>query len=314
MDAKTKSRAGFIALVGAPNAGKSTLVNQLVGSRVSIVTRKAQTTRTRIRGIASHGDCQLILTDTPGLFAPKDEFDEAMVNIAMKTAQSSDLIWFIIDATVHNLEKKLQTVLDNFFTHEGLAQKPIFILLNKIDNLAKPELLPLAQKIEMMVAEKSNYVKTGKGQIFMISALDGEGIDALLDLSCACLPESPFLYPEDQIADMPLQLMAAEITRGHIFDQTHQEIPYEIAVETLSWKAHKKDSVRIEQNIYVSRLALKKILVGHKGQKIKQISIAARLELEELLGKKVHLFLFVKHHENWRKLKQFHAMQGMDLG
>ncbi len=303
------TRAGFIALMGAPNAGKSTLVNYLVGSQVSLVTRKAQTTRTRIRGIRCFQDCQYILVDTPGLFAPRDQFDASMLNMAMTSAQQADMVWLIIDAAVHHAVLKADKMLAQLFANPALAKKPFALLLNKIDNMKKNKLLPLTAELQLILSEKSTRKDH---QIFMISALSGNGCEQLLETARQFMPQSVFLYPEDQIADMPLQLMAAEITRGHIFERMHQEVPYEIAVETMSWLKQKNGSIRIEQNIYISRLALKPMLIGKKGETIKVISQSSRLEIEELTGVKVHLFVFVKHQENWRSLKQFRLMQGME--
>ncbi len=292
-------RAGFVALVGAPNAGKSTLLNQLAGERLSIVHRKAQTTRSRFRAIIKHRDCQFIMVDTPGIFKPRDRFDEAMVDNALSAAADADTVWLVIDAAAKNsiaIITQLMEKLQKISTIKKTA-----ILLNKVDRIDKERLLPLIEKI-----------KEYNGKIFMISALNGDGCTDLLDDAYAEMPKSEALYPDDILTDSPLRMMAAEITRLHIFERMHQEIPYQVAVETASWETRDDGSVKIDQMIYVGRESFKKMILGRQGQKIKEISMAARTEIAILTGCKVHLMLRVKYKENWRQLKEFRVIQGLE--
>lgn len=284
-DQKPSTRSGFVALVGAPNAGKSTLVNRLVGAKVSIVTHKVQTTRAVMRGIATHNDAQVVLVDTPGIFKPRRRLDQAMVRSAWGGAQDADIVLMLIDA-----ERGL--VGDTEMILEGLkdVRRTKVLVLNKVDRVKPEELLALA-------AAANEAIEFD--QTFMISALNGSGCNDLLDYLAAALPEGPWFYPEDQISDLPLRQLAAEITREKLTLRLHQELPYASHVETEKWEEKKDGSVRIEQVIYVERDSQKKIVLGRKGEAIKAIGAAARRELSGILDQTVHLFLFVKVRENW---------------
>ncbi len=303
----TITHAGFVALVGAPNAGKSTLVNQLAGTNLTIVHRKAQTTRSRFRAIVSYQNCQVILVDTPGLFTPKDSFDKAMVETALSSAADADMVWLIIDAAAKNATQVATRLLETLHK-QGVSNQKKAILLNKTDQMPKEKLLPLTANIHEILADDKN----DSGDIFMISALKGDGCGELLAHAKKAMPESAALYPEDYLTDSPLWLMVAEITRLHIFERMHQEIPYQIAVETTSWEAQKDGSIKIEQMIYVGRESFKGMVLGKGGQKIKEISMGARTEITSLVNEKVHLMLRVKYQENWRNQKQFRVMQGLE--
>lgn len=279
------TRSGFVALVGAPNAGKSTLVNRLVGAKVSIVTHKVQTTRAVMRGIATHNHAQIVLVDTPGIFKPRRRLDQAMVRSAWGGAQDADIVLLLIDA-----ERGL--VGDTGMILEGLkeVERRKVLVLNKLDRIEPEELLALSAAANEIV---------DFDQTFMISALNGSGCDDLLEYLASALPEGPWFYPEDQISDLPLRQLAAEITREKLTLRLHQELPYASHVETEKWEEKKDGSVRIEQVIYVERDSQKKIVLGRKGEAIKAIGAAARRELSGILDQTVHLFLFVKVRENW---------------
>jgi GTPase len=280
------TRCGFVALIGAPNVGKSTLINALVGTKISIVTPKVQTTRTLIRGIACDGPAQLIFVDTPGIFAPRRRLDRAMVGTAWGSAQDADIVALLIDAR-KGLEENDEAIL------RGLAEVrgPLKVLvLNKVDLVAKPDLLALAQ----MLNERAAVAAT-----FMISALSGDGVDDLKKWLAAHAPPGPWLYPEDQISDAPLRQLAAEITREKLYLRLHQELPYQSTVETEVWQDLPDGAVRIEQTIYVERDSQRKIVLGKGGRTIKAIGSAARAEIAEAIEQPVHLFLFVKVREGW---------------
>lgn len=279
-----ETKAGFAALIGAPNAGKSTLMNQLVGSKVSIVTHKVQTTRAIVRGIAIHNYAQIIFVDTPGIFAPRRKLDQAMVSTAWSGAKDADLVALLID-TERGISEDIEKILKSLKQSNA---KPILIL-NKIDAVPRESLLKLA-------AEATEHCDFE--EVFMVSALSGDGCDDLLDYFASKMPSGPFLYPEDEISDLPMRQLAAEITREKLFLRLHQELPYASHVETESWQ-EEENSVRIEQAIYIERESQKKIVIGKKGATIKAISTSARKELMNILEKKVHLFLFVKVRENW---------------
>jgi GTP-binding protein Era len=287
VEREAPQRAGFVAILGAPNAGKSTLVNRLVGAKVTIVSPKVQTTRSRIRGVRVEGSAQLVLVDTPGIFeGARRRLERAMVHAAWRGAEDADVILLLVDAT-RGLDANTRRI------REGLARagRKALIAINKIDMVAPEKLLPLAAELDDgETAER----------IFMISALDGAGVDDLLHHLVALLPEGPWLYPEDQLSDISERLLAAEITREKLFLQLHQELPYSLAVETESWRELKDGSLRIEQIVYVSRDSHKAMVLGKGGQRIKSIGREARGELETLLGRRVHLFLFVKVREGWR--------------
>jgi len=286
MPPASDTSCGFVALIGAPNVGKSTLINALVGTKISIVTPKVQTTRALIRGIACAGAAQLIFVDTPGIFAPRRRLDRAMVGTAWGSAQDADIVALLVDAR-KGLAEEDEAIL------RGLAdvRTPAKVLvLNKVDLVAKPALLALAH----MLNERGVFAAT-----FMISALSGDGVDDLKQWLAARAPPGPWLYPEDQISDAPLRQLAAEITREKLYLRLHQELPYQSTVETEVWKELHDGSVRIEQTIYVERDSQRKIVLGKGGRAIRAIGAAARAEIGEAIEKPVHLFLFVKVREGW---------------
>jgi GTPase len=279
------ARCGFVALIGAPNAGKSTLLNTLVGSKVTIVSHKVQTTRALVRGIAVEGNAQLIFVDTPGIFAPKRRLDRAMVTSAWSGAHDADVVAVLIDAR-KGLDEEAEALLT------GLAEvrQPKLLLLNKIDLVEREKLLALAKAANDRVL----FAAT-----FMISALSGDGVSDAKRWLAEKMPPGPWLYPPDQMSDAPLRQLAAEITREKLFHRLHQELPYQSTVETESWKELRDGSVRIEQTIYVERESQRKIVLGKGGTTIKAIGAAARREIAEIAEKPVHLFLFVKVREGW---------------
>jgi GTP-binding protein Era len=291
-------RCGYVAIVGAPNAGKSTLLNQLVGAKVAIVTPKAQTTRFRVMAIAVEGAAELIFVDTPGIFEPKRRLDRAMVAAAWSGAGDADIILLIIDA-VRGIDADSRRII------ERLKQqpRPCLLVLNKVDAIARPKLLGLAQELNTL----GSFVAT-----FMISALKGDGVGDLKRQVAAMLPRGPWLYPEDQLADISERLLAAEITREQVFLKLHDELPYASLVETESWQERKDGSVRIEQVIYVAKESQKPIVLGKGGRTAKAIGAAARAELERLFDRRVHLFLFVKVRENWGDNPEHYRMMGLD--
>ena len=291
-------RCGFVALIGAPNAGKSTLVNQLVGAKVSIVTHKVQTTRARMRGIAMEGRSQLVLVDTPGIFSPKRRLDTAMVETAWGEARGADIVVILIDVA-----KGLNDEAERVLAQAGELKTPVILALNKIDRVKKEQLLVLAE-------EASKHLKVAK--VFMISALSGAGVGDLKSHLAAAVPEGPWLYPEDQIADAPLRQWAAEVTREKLILRLHQELPYASTVESSQWKVLKDGSIRIEQTIFVERESQKKIMLGAGGKTIKSISVAAREEISQALGTPVHLFLFVKVRGRWGDDPERYREMGLD--
>jgi GTP-binding protein Era len=293
------TRSGFVALIGAPNAGKSTLVNQLVGAKVSIVTHKVQTTRAIVRGIATHRNAQIGFVDTPGIFRPRRRLDRAMVTTAWGGAKDADMVLVLIDAE-RGIKGDAEAMLENL---EGVRQ-PKILVLNKIDRVKPETLLALAAEAN----SKAEFDRT-----FMISALNGSGCEDLLDHLAATLPEGPWYYPEDQISDLPMRQLAAEITREKLYLRLHQELPYSSHVETEKWEEKKDGSVRIEQVIYVERDSQKKIVLGHKGETIRSIGQAARKEIGEILEQKVHLFLFVKVRENWGDDPERYREMGLEF-
>ena len=297
--AASESRCGFAALIGAPNAGKSTLVNALVGTKVSIVTPKAQTTRTLIRGIAVDGPTQLILVDTPGIFAPRRRLDRAMVGTAWGGARDADIAALVVDSR-KGVEDEDEGVI------RGLAEVRAakLLVLNKVDVVAKPALLALTQ----MLNERAAFAA-----IFMISALTGDGVADLKRWLGAHVPAGPWLYPADQIADAPLRQLAAEITREKLYLRLHQELPYQSTVETEVWKELKDGSVRIEQTIYVERESQRKIVLGKGGQTIKAIGAAARADIAVAIEQPVHLFLFVKVREGWGDDPERYREMGLEF-
>ena len=283
--ADAPTRCGFVALIGAPNVGKSTLVNALVGSKVTIVSRKVQTTRALIRGIVVENHAQIILVDTPGIFSPKRRLDRAMVSTAWSGAHDADLVCVLIDAR-EGIDEEADAILNRLAT----VQHAKILVLNKIDLVPREKLLALAKTAN----DRLKFAQT-----FMISALSSDGVEDLRRALAEIVPKGPFHYPEDQMSDAPLRHLAAEITREKIFRQLHQELPYQSTVETDSWTERKDKSIRIEQTIYVERESQRKIVLGKAGATIKSIGAEARKEIAEILGQPVHLFLFVKVREGW---------------
>lgn len=293
------TRCGFVALIGAPNVGKSTLVNALVGSKVTIVSRKVQTTRALIRGIVIEGNAQIILVDTPGIFAPRRRLDRAMVSTAWSGAHDADLVCVLLDAK-SGLDEEANAILAKLET----VAHPKILVLNKVDLVQREKLLALAQAAN----ERMRFEHT-----FMISALSGDGVADLRQALAKLVPAGPFLYPEDQMSDAPMRHLAAEITREKIYSHLHQELPYQSTVETDSWTDRKDKSIRIEQTIFVERESQRKIVLGKGGATIKSIGAQARAELAEIMGVPVHLFLFVKVRENWGDDPDRYKEMGLDF-
>ena len=294
-------RSGFVALIGEPNAGKSTLLNQMVGAKISIVTHKVQTTRTRIRGVSIEDHSQIIFVDTPGLFKPRRRLDRAMVAAAWSGATDSDITLLLVEAhrgLTEGVRKIISSISEAEFTGK------IVLVINKIDKVDVNDLLSLSQEIN------ENYPFT---ETFMISAEKGKGINDLRRWLALNLPEGPWLYPDDQISDMPLRMIAAEITREKLTLRLHQELPYQLTVETENWEEKSDKSVRIEQMIYLSRSGHKGIVLGKKGETIKAVSMASRLSIEEFLGSKVHLFLRLKVREKWMEETERYSEMGLDF-
>jgi GTP-binding protein Era len=293
------SRCGFVALIGAPNSGKSTLINRLVGAKVSIVTHKVQTTRARLRGVAIEGASQLVLVDTPGIFAPKRRLDRAMIETAWGEARDADIVAVLIDS-----QRGLDAQAEPILAAMADLNIPRVLVLNKIDKVEKSTLLALAGK----AGEAVNFA-----QVFMISALTGEGVDDLKRYFADSVSLGPWLYPEDQITDAPLRQAASEITREKMILRLHQELPYVSTVETTAWRELKDGGVRIEQTIYVERDSQKKIVIGAQGGTIKEISMAARKEIGNMLGVPVHLFLFVKVRSSWGDDPERYREMGLEF-
>ncbi len=285
MPEAVNTRCGFVALVGAPNVGKSTLLNELVGAKVSIVTPKVQTTRSQVRGIAIHENAQIVFIDTPGIFVPKRRLDRAMVKAAWSGAGDADLIGVMIDAK-KGLDEDARAIIEKLKDARGRK----VLIVNKIDLVPRESLLALAAEAD----------KLGPfDRIFMIAAANGDGVADVLRYFAEAVPAGPFHYPADEITDVPMRLMAAEITREKVYLRLHEELPYQSTVETDSWKDLKDGSVRIEQTLFVERDSQRKIVLGEGGRMIKSISMDARKEMETALEKKVHLFLHVKVREDW---------------
>jgi GTP-binding protein Era len=294
-----QTRCGFVALIGAPNAGKSTLINALVGAKVSIVSRKVQTTRALVRGIAIVDQAQLVLMDTPGIFAPKRRLDRAMVTTAWGGASDADIVVLLIDAR-KGLDDEAASILGKL----AAVRQPKVLVLNKVDVTEKPALLTLAQKMG---------AQTKFDATFMLSALTGDGVDDLKRWLAEHSPVGPWHYPEDQISDAPMRALAAEITREKLFNRLHQELPYQATVETESWKELRGGDVRIEQTIYVERESQRKIVLGKGGATIKAIGAEARKEIAEMAEQKVHLFLFVKVREGWGDDPERYRAMGIEF-
>lgn len=295
-------RCGFVAVLGAPNAGKSTLVNALVGTKVSIVSHKVQTTRVPVRGIAIDGATQIVFIDTPGVFKPRRRLDRAMVDAAWSGAMDADAIVLLIDAQ-RGLDEDVERIIERL--RQGGRAKPILVL-NKVDRLTggKERLLVLAKEVTGRLACEA---------VFMVSALDGSGLGELKAHLARAMPKGPWHYPEDEVSDLPLRLLAAEITRERIYHWLHEELPYATTVETTSWKDLKDGSVRIEQTIFVERESQRRIVLGKGGEMIKRISSAARTELSEIVEKPVHLFLFVKVRDDWGSDPERYREMGLDF-
>ncbi len=295
------TRAGFVALIGEPNAGKSTLLNRMVGAKVSIVTHKVQTTRARIRGVAMEADTQIVFVDTPGLFQPRRRLDRAMVAAAWGGAADADVVVLMVEAH-RGVTEGVERII------EGLADigegRTVALALNKIDRVNPEALLGLSKDLNA----RYPFAET-----FMISAERGHGVERLRTWLAGILPEGPWLYPEDQIADLPMRMIAAEMTREKLTLRLHQELPYQLTVETESWEERKDGSARIEQLIYVVRDGHKGIVLGHKGETIKAVSKAAREELETFLGRRVHLFLQVKVRPNWLDEAERYSEMGLEF-
>lgn len=296
------THAGFVALIGEPNAGKSTLLNRMVGAKVSIVTHKVQTTRTRIRGVAMQGNSQIVFVDTPGLFRPRRRLDRAMVAAAWTGAADADVVVLMVEAhrgVTEGVEAILKTLEER-----ARPEQIIALAINKIDRVKREVLLKLAADLN----ERRDFAAT-----FMISAEKGHGVDHLKGWLAEQMPESPYLYPEDQIADLPLRMIAAEITREKLTLRLHQELPYQLTVETEAWEDRKDGSTKIDQIIYVMRDGHKGIVLGNKGETIKAVGALAREEIAEFLGNKVHLFLQVKTRPNWLEEPERYREMGLDF-
>lgn len=306
-------RAGFAAIIGAPNAGKSTLVNRLTGTKVSIVTQKVQTTRFPVRGIAIYGDAQIVLVDTPGIFSPRRRLDRAMVASAWGGADDADVVVHLVDAASHiAAEGKEGQAADRRSAEDTqtiiaalkAADKQVILALNKIDGMRRDTLLALSQSL---------YETGVYSEVFMISALSGDGVDDLGQRLADAMPAGPWLYPEDQSADVPMRVLAAEITREKVYLRVHEELPYAATVETTAFEERRDGSVRIEQTILVEREGQRVIVIGKGGQTLKWIGQASREELCEILDRKVHLFLHVKVKENWAEERGLFSDIGLDF-
>ena len=295
------TKCGFVALIGEPNAGKSTLLNRMVGAKVSIVTHKVQTTRARIRGVAMEDETQIVFVDTPGLFKPRRRLDRAMVAAAWGGASDADIVVLMIEAH-RGITNGVQAIIEELAKLEQTRR--VLLAINKVDRVESETLLSLTEQMNGLYP----FLET-----FMISAEKGHGVGDLKGWLAKHLPDGPWLYPEDQIADLPLRMIAAEITREKLTLRLHQELPYQLTVETENWEERKDGSARIDQVIYVMRDGHKGILLGNKGDTIKKISMASRAELETLLERKVHLFLQVKVREGWLEEAQRYSAIGLDF-
>lgn len=295
-----KQRCGFVSIIGAPNAGKSTLVNRLVGAKVSIVSPKVQTTRTRVMGVVNHDDTQIVFVDTPGIFQPRKRLEKAMVAAAWQGTADAEEIMLLIDVGKGRINDDTKAIIGRLKD----TQREVILLLNKIDMLQKDKLLALAADLNAEGIFK---------ETFMISALTGDGVDALMQALAARMPEGPWMFGEDQISDMPMRLLAAEITREKIFLQLGDELPYSSTVETEQWEDFDNGDVKISQTVYVMRDSQKAIVLGKGGARIKKIGQAAREELEEILERRVHLSLFVKVRDKWTDDPARYAAWGLDF-
>lgn len=294
-----EQRCGYVAIVGAPNAGKSTLVNALVGTKVSIVSPKVQTTRFRVLGIVMADDAQVILVDTPGIFQPKRRLDRAMVAAAWGGAADAEIVCVLVDAEKGYCEDT-RVIVGKL----KAAERKAILILNKVDVVKKENLLGLAAKLN----EEGIFT-----DVYMISALKENGLDILQKVFAERVPKGPWMFPEDQLSDLPQRMLAAEITREKAFNKLHQELPYALTVETEKWEEREDGSARVDQVIYVERESQKGIVVGKQGRQIKSIGAAARQELEELLERRIHLFLHVKVREDWQDKRTHYSEMGLDF-
>lgn len=298
-DGNEETRCGFVALIGAPNAGKSTLLNALVGSKVSIVSRKVQTTRALVRGIAIENGAQIIFVDTPGIFAPRRRLDRAMVTSAWGGSGDADVVALLVDAR-KGIDEEVEAIVSSL----SKLKAAVILVLNKIDTIERSTLLKLTADLN---------ARFGFRETFMVSALTGDGVPHLKSRLAAMMPQGPWLYPEDQVSDAPLRSLAAEITREKLFERLHDELPYQSTVETELWKELPDGSARIEQTIYVAREGQKKIVIGEGGRTIKAIGQAARAEIAEAAEQKVHLFLFVKVRPDWAEDPERYREMGLEF-
>lgn len=298
------TRCGFVAVLGAPNAGKSTLVNTLVGAKVSIVSPKVQTTRTIVRGIALQEQSQVVFVDTPGIFeTPRHKLDRAMISAAWTGAEDADVLLLVIDGA-RRLEGNAKAILKALAKRQNTRPTNVMLVINKVDAAEKEPLLELTAELNAALTFS---------EIFMVSALTGDGTERILDVLAKSMPQSPWLFPEDEISDMPQRLLAAEITREKLFLSLHQELPYDCAVETESWQERKDGSARVDQIIYVTRDSQKPIVLGKGGKHIKHVGEQSRRELEDLLGRRMHLFLHVKVEPKWREKRAHFSAWGLDF-
>ncbi len=296
------TRAGFVALIGEPNAGKSTLMNRMVGAKISIVTHKVQTTRTRIRGVCMEGQAQIVFVDTPGLFRPRRRLDRAMVKAAWGGASDADVIVLLVEAT-RGLTEGVQAIIDRL-ADEMPKDQPVALAINKIDRVKAETLLAMAEQLNGAYPFKKT---------FMISAEKGYGVADLREWLAAEVPEGPWFYPEDQIADLPMRMIAAEMTREKLTLRLHEELPYQLTVETEKWEDKPDGTTRIDQIVYVARDGHKGIVLGNKGETIKSVGQSARAEISEFLGRTVHLFLQVKVRPNWLDEPERYSEMGLDF-
>lgn len=292
------THAGFVAILGAPNAGKSTLLNQLLGEKLSIVTRKAQTTRMRVLGLMTEGDTQIGMIDTPGLFQPKSKLERAMVQTAWDSLEGADLVLLIVDAASRQPDAKVEAIVEEL----ARRQQKATLILNKVDKVRVEKLLPLAERLH----DTAMF-----DEVFMLSALNGDGVEKLKAKLFAAMPEGPWHFPEDQLTDVSERLLAAEITREKLFEQIHDELPYGAAVIPESWEERKDGSVVIRQTILVTKPTHRAMILGKNGSRIKEIGSAARADLIEQLGRPVHLFLEIKADERWQERGEFYRLFGM---
>ena len=295
-----ETRCGYVALIGAPNAGKSTLLNRLVGAKVSIVSPKVQTTRRRVLGVAMQGNAQIIFVDTPGIFAPKRRLDRAMVAAAWGGTEDADRIVLLVDATKKGLDSDTRAIIEGL----NAAKRKAICAINKVDAVKREKLLALAGELNALFPFE---------HIFMISAETGDGVDDLMAEVVSKLPAGPYLFPEDQLTDLPMRMLGSEVTREHLFRQLHEEVPYALTVETEAWEEFDDGSVKVTQVIYVTRDSQKAIVIGKGGSRVKQVREAAQKELQDMMGRKVHLFLFVKVRENWQDDPERYREMGLDF-